>query len=102
VQATAICADRPDGDEVRYGESQRRDSEDFKGALVDCTGDREILNVGPAVTTNASGAVSLQQADPLDGVEVGLGTAVENTPTNEDWDFMVVQIVCAEVWGGVD
>jgi hypothetical protein len=102
VQATAICADVPDGYEVIYGESQRRDSEDFKGALAVCTGDREILNVGAAVTTDAPGAVSLQQAVPLEGVEVGLGTAVENTPTNVDWDFMVVQLVCAEVFPGVD
>jgi hypothetical protein len=102
VQATAICADEPAGYEVIYGESQRRDSEDFKGALAVCTGDREILNVGAAVTTAAPGAVSLQQAVPLDGVEVGLGTAVENTPTGVDWDFMVVQLVCAEVFGGVD
>jgi hypothetical protein len=105
----AICADPPLGYRVITGRSSEEASEDLKSADADCPLMRlmshlplqrtRLLSVGGAITNVAPGNVALYRLMPLwgpDGLSDHRGgaVAVENTPTNADWDFIVVRTIC--------
>jgi hypothetical protein len=96
--AYAVCAPRPDGyEEVAFAESLSRHSESPKNAGLaagdGCPIGKQLLSSGAAVTSAAPGNVSLRTVLPLTGRT--FATAVENTPTDDDWDFIVATSVCA-------
>lgn len=95
VRSHAVCANPPAGYEVRTAESTQRLSETVKFAAVDCPDGKRVHGAGAAITDTAPAHVSLQAIntlDDLDGVQV---FAVENTPTSQNWDFIVARAICA-------
>lgn len=93
--AFAVCADRPPGYEVKYGESRDRLSETVKTASAYCSGGRRLLGSGAAITNVAPGNVSLQKVRPASTEGPTEAEARENVPTSQPWDFIVAQSVCA-------
>lgn len=103
VQAIAVCTpNTPAGYVVPdFAASPERDSEGFKAAYSKCSdlGDdlpRLPISVGGAVTNVAPGNATLRGVGPflLDTGQV-YAYAIENTPTPQDWDFIVVSVICA-------
>ena len=95
VTAYAICVAPPPGYQIVFAESPARDSESTKLAFAPCPGGKRLHSSGAAITNVAPGNVSLQGIFPdLDGGETQ-ALAVENTPTNVDWDFIVATAICA-------
>jgi hypothetical protein len=105
VTAYAVCAPKPPGYTVQFGESVTRASETEKLATASCAEvGRRLYSSGAAVTNTAPGHVSLQRILPVSGVEgpesLGSGIteftrALANSPYAEDWDFIVATSVCA-------
>ncbi|MDX6533514.1 MAG: hypothetical protein QOF68_1258 [Gaiellales bacterium] len=99
VTAYAVCAPPPDGYEVVFDPSPLRDSEPIKvaGALRQegCTGGRQLLSSGAAITNVAPGNVSLYVILPWVDFQQTYAVAVEHTPTSVDWDFIVATSICA-------
>ena len=92
--AYAICMNTPKGYRVAPGGvSQQRLSESHKFATVGC-GTQQNLSAGGAITDVAPGHVSLQSVFPtVTGAEV---LAVENTPYNLNWDFIIARAICVD------
>jgi hypothetical protein len=97
VWSWAVCADRPSGYEIVHGASAADDSEAEKDAAVLCTGNRRIHSAGAAITFVAPGSATLSRVlpDPYGTGRQANALAIENTPTSADWDFIVVQAICA-------
>jgi len=99
VTAYAICAPPPSGYEVVVDESGLRASEPVKEAggspVEGCTGGRQLLSPGAAISNIAPGNVSLNTVFPYVAVQQGYAVAVENTPTLLNWDFIVATSVCS-------
>ncbi|OJF14791.1 hypothetical protein [Couchioplanes caeruleus] len=94
VMAVAVCADMIDGYAVRNVPSDGDDSESSKAAEATCLDGRIPFGGGGAVAFTAPGATSLRWValdDVLDEVHV---SAIENTPTSTDWDYIVAQVIC--------
>jgi hypothetical protein len=85
----AVCADRPDGYEVRYSPSDRNHGR-YRSAMAACTGDRTMLNAGAAVDAPAD--VTLHMVAPLN--DLTRVNAYENTPTGSAWT-LAAQVICA-------
>ncbi|MEI4234473.1 hypothetical protein [Roseovarius sp. D22-M7] len=96
VVAFAICVDPPPGYEIVYGESDERESEASKLAVAECPGNKRLHGAGAAITTDAPGNASLQLIYPFDDLRRVQAFAVENTPTDQNWDFIVAQAICAD------
>ncbi|MGH8480349.1 MAG: hypothetical protein ACREXK_12425 [Gammaproteobacteria bacterium] len=93
--ASAICADTPEGYQVRYGESEEQASETTKYAQAYCYG--QITGAGAAVSNVAPGNVALYfvvPRRPSDERTNSAAAAAEITPTSEPWDFIVAQAIC--------
>jgi hypothetical protein len=96
VSAYAICTTPPIGYVVPpFGRSTASDSENWKIAQANCPTSTVAHSAGAAVSTVAPGNVSLQAVFPTAGLRGAQAIAVENTPTNADWDFMVAAAACA-------
>jgi hypothetical protein len=99
VTAYAICAPPPSGYEVVFDESPLRASELVKVAgsapNAGCTTGKRLLSSGAAISNVAPGNVSLQRIYPYVAFQQTYATAVENTPTALNWDFIVASSVCA-------
>jgi len=93
VVSYAVCVQPPAGYEVVYASSDERLSETNKVATALCPGTKRVHGAGGAITKVAPGNVSLQAVVPI-GERVQ-AIAVENTPTDESWDFIVAQAICA-------
>ncbi|SEG88444.1 hypothetical protein SAMN04489712_1224 [Thermomonospora echinospora] len=89
----AVCMDTPQGYEVVSDPSAQQDSETYKHAVVQCPDGRAPVNAGAGISTSAPGHVSLQKVFPGSQAEAG---AVENTPTGQDWDYIVAQGICVD------
>jgi hypothetical protein len=95
VIAYAVCMIPPSGYQVVYGQSPQNASEPEKTASAVCPGSTVVHGAGGAITNVAPGNVSLRVVYPsYDPKRVDV-VAVENTPTNENWDFIVAQAICA-------
>lgn len=93
VISYAICAQPPAGYQVVYGESPQRASEPEKVASAVCPGSKVVFGAGGAITNTAPGNASLRVVYPgYRHVDV---IAMENTPTTQNWDFIVAQAICA-------
>jgi hypothetical protein len=89
LNAYAVCADRPDGYEVRYNDAQHV-SGPTRWAEATCTGDRIMLNAGAAVDAPAN--VTLHSTLPM--TDRTQARAYENTPTQVYWTI-AAQAICA-------
>jgi hypothetical protein len=97
LKSYAICADRPQGYEVRTGESVERGSESVKDASVGCSrADKQMISAGAAITNVAPGHVSLQVVYPRSSLQSMEAVAVENTPLFDTWDFIIARGVCVD------
>jgi hypothetical protein len=95
VVSYAVCVTPPPGYQVVYGQSEQDASESEKTAFAVCPGTKVVHGAGGAITNVAPGNVSLRVVYPsYDPKRVDV-IAVENTPTNQDWDFIVAQAICA-------
>jgi hypothetical protein len=83
----------PQGYRVATGESAARLSETHKFATAGCGIDAN-LSAGAAISDVASGQVSLQEVFPTTSRTEAF--AVENTPTPENWDFIVARAICVD------
>lgn len=90
----AICADTPAGYVVRGNVSYQAGSEMSKHASSWCDVGEEALGPGAAVTNAAPANVMLNALEILPGWRMVRTVAVETTPTNDDWDFIVAQAIC--------
>jgi hypothetical protein len=98
VTAHAICADRPNGYEVVFAESELppgTESRDNKSATAICPANKHLFGSGAAVTNVAPANVNLQAIYPSTDERSTLAVAIENTPTDQNWDFIVASSVCA-------
>lgn len=95
VTSYAVCVNPPSGYEVVYGESPQRASESEKFAVAECPGNKRVHGAGAAITSTAPGNVALAVVSPLDDLDGVQALAVENTPTSQNWDFIVAQAICA-------
>ena len=98
VTAFAVCAIKPAGYEVRYGESDRSGSEPTKPAEVACSNGRRLIAAGAAVTNTAPGHVTLQRSIPYSSPSYNsvAAMAVENTPFGPPWESIVAQAICVD------
>jgi hypothetical protein len=98
VTAFAVCAIKPAGYEVRYGESGRSASESTKPAEVSCSTGRRLIAAGAAVTNTAPGHVTLQRSIPYSSPSYNSvsAMAVENTPLGSPWAVIVAQAICVD------
>ena len=96
LTAYAVCATTPEGYQIRYGESDQSESETTKPARVSCGSGRRLIAAGAAITNTAPGHVSLQRSVPYSTPTYNSvsAMAVENTPYNDNWDFIVAQAIC--------
>lgn len=93
VTAYSICANPLPGYEVIFGESPEAGSESVKTAFAECSPGKVLVSTGAAISFTASGSVGLLGAVPFgEGTQ---GIAAENTPTSENWDFIVATAICA-------
>lgn len=95
VVSHAICVNPPLGYEVVYGKSPKSASEPEKGAVAECPAGKRVHGAGAAVTNTAPGNVALVVVSPLDDLDGVRALAQENTPTSQNWDFIVAQAICA-------
>jgi hypothetical protein len=95
VTAFAVCVNPPDGYQVIYGNSEQTASETYKAATAVCPGDKRVHGAGAALSNVAPPGVSLQGVVPTSDLKRVGAVAVENAPTNQDWDFIVAQAICA-------
>jgi len=95
VLAYAVCVNPPAGYQIVTGLSAERLSESVKFATVDCPPGKRVHSVGAAITNTAPGNVSLQVVEPSADLKQMRAIAVENTPTSQNWDFIVVRGICA-------
>jgi hypothetical protein len=94
VTAYAVCVStKPAGYEVVVGRSGQRLSEPYKSAIAMCPYGKNVLGPGGAISNTAPGNVSLQMILPYPSRSYV--DAVENTPTNLNWDSIVATAVCA-------
>ena len=99
LRAFAICATPPSGHQVVTGMSEQTGSETFKFAQAGCPGHQQVLSAGAAITDVAPGHVSLQLVFPSpfeDQPHRFFATAAENTPTDDDWDFIIARGICVD------
>lgn len=95
VTAYAICVPtRPAGYTIVVGHSSERMSESYKSASAQCPSDRKLLSSGAAITPTAPGHVSLATMMPTSSQSMW-ASAVENTPTNLNWESILATAVCA-------
>jgi hypothetical protein len=94
--ASAICADTPEGYQVRYGESEERESEPTKNAVAYCDEGTQVTGAGAAISNVEPGHVALYSFYPnAPGVaSLAAAQAAEITPLQEPWDFIVAQAIC--------
>jgi hypothetical protein len=95
VSAYAICMPtKPAGYTIVVGYSSERMSEPSKDASAQCPADRMLLSAGAAITPTAPGHVSLTEIflSPSQSV---WASAVENTPTNQNWASIAATAICA-------
>jgi hypothetical protein len=85
----------PPGYELVYGQSEQRASESEKSATAVCPGSKVVHGAGAAITNVAPGSVSLRVVYPSYDPKRVVAVAVENTPTSQNWDFIVAQAICA-------
>jgi hypothetical protein len=73
--------------------SAQRLPESYKSAVAMCTYGKKVLGPGGAISNTAPGNVSLNMiyAYPWEGRVA----AIENTPTNLNWNSIVATAVCA-------
>ncbi len=101
MTAYAVCVPtKPAGYQVVFAQSNERLSEARKHGFAYCPSGKRLLSSGAAITNIAPGHVSLQGIIPLRNnvSPYKWGTwarAVENTPTNLNWEFIVATAVCA-------
>jgi hypothetical protein len=95
LTAAAICADPPLGYEVRYGESIRRASETEKSATATCSDGNSLIGAGAAISNVAPGNATLSMTAPTLDLDWVIAAADENVPTDQSWDFIVSQAICA-------
>lgn len=95
VSAYAICVYPPAGYEVVYGSSAQQLSESEKIAFAVCPTGKRVHGAGAAISNLAPGGVSLQVIYPFNALNQVEAFAVENTPTSQNWDFIVAQAICA-------
>jgi hypothetical protein len=95
VVSYAICVNPLPGYRVVFRESPERASESIKSAVAECPGDTRVHGAGAAITNTAPGNVSLQVVYPFNDLKRVRALAVENTPTNQNWDFIVAAAICA-------
>lgn len=95
VTSYAVCVNPPPGYQVVFGESPERLSESEKLAFAICPGNKRVHGAGAAITNIAPGNVSLQNVDTTSLLKEVKASAVENTPTSQNWDFIVAQAICA-------
>jgi hypothetical protein len=94
--AYAVCADRPDGYEVRYSDADQAFGQ-LRQAEATCRDGRALLNAGAAVGTTVGDApanVTIYTTYPLESRLVAL--AYENTPTLASWT-VAAQAICARL-----
>jgi hypothetical protein len=92
----AICTQtKPAGYTVVVGESAQRLSESFKGAIAQCPPDTRLLSAGAAIANTPPGHVSLDGIRPDYWNQRTSASALENTPTNLNWDYIVATAICA-------
>ncbi|HEY7070058.1 MAG TPA: hypothetical protein VH479_08095 [Acidimicrobiales bacterium] len=99
----AVCALTPDGYQVRGGSSAAGPAR-FKTATASCTGDRQVVSRGGAVSNVAPGNVALTTLTFTSHDDMGAGSRVEaswNSPLELadrdapiDWDSIVAQSIC--------
>jgi hypothetical protein len=95
VTAYAICVPtKPAGYTIVVGHSSERMSEASKHASAQCPPDRKLLSVGGAITPTAPGHVSLANMLPSSSQRSDV-YAVENTPTNLNWESIAATAICA-------
>jgi hypothetical protein len=96
LTAYAICTQtKPAGYTVVVGESAQRMSETHKEAIAQCPADRRLLSAGAAIANTPPGHVSLDEISPSSSQQRTYASAVENTPTNLNWDSIVATAICA-------
>jgi len=78
-----------------FGQSLGSDSESWKIAGSTCPAGKYAHSAGAALNNLAPANVSLQALFPAGGGRSSQAIAVENTPTTEDWDYIVASVVCA-------
>jgi hypothetical protein len=93
--AFAICVNTPAQYKVQFGDSPQRNSESLKAASVTCPSGLRRFGTGAAISNVAPGNVGLQTVAPFGNTDGGAAIAVEVTPTNVNWDFIVASAVCA-------
>jgi len=95
VTSYAVCVNTPARYEVVSKESTQRESETEKIALATCPPNTYLHGSGAAITNTAPGNVSLQGIYPYSEARQTQALAVENTPTSQNWDFIVATAICA-------
>jgi hypothetical protein len=95
VDAYAVCVNQPAGYQVVTTPSTASDSESEKLAFAKCPAGTRVHGAGAAISNTAPGGVSLQVVYPYGALDQVQAYAVENTPTGQDWDFIVGQAICA-------
>jgi hypothetical protein len=93
----AVCADAPDGYEVRYGALNDNGSTTSKSSNATCDDDQVALGVGGAIGTPVSDHVMLNsivaEAAPGEPPYGGFARAAEVYSTPANWN-MVAQAIC--------
>lgn len=94
VTAYAICADIPSGYQVVDDPSDEPPSNEYKFAYTTCPSGKQMLSAGAATSNVAPGNATLQVVYPGNDHTWMQALAWENTPTSEDWDFIIARGVC--------
>lgn len=89
----AICMNTPQGHLVVTGRSKEEASESPKFASVRCVAGKQMLSAGAAISDVEPGHVSLQNVFPS---SQNLARAVENTPYNLPWNFIIARGICVD------
>jgi hypothetical protein len=94
VTAYAVCvSSKPAGYEVVVDRSSAQLSETYKDAAAICPYGKNVLGAGGAISNTAPGNVSLFMIH-IYPWQASVA-AIENTPTNLNWDYIVATAVCA-------
>ena len=96
ILGQAVCAPEPAGYRVAIGNSPQSASETLKSASATCTYEENLVGTGGATTFNAPGGVNLLQVQPALTIpdDHVYASAIENTPTSANWDFIVSESIC--------
>jgi hypothetical protein len=94
VTAYAVCANPPAGYEVKFVESPESHSEFDKVAEAQCPPNKKLLSSGAALSNVAPASVSLTGIIPSTSEQATKAEAMENTPTNANWDSVLASVVC--------